>query len=187
MAVYHVSLKRLADARPKLTPADRPAPAPREPDAPAHQSPAPPEAGSPKTSAKPKRKTGKKAPRTAAKKRGATAPTNENNGGLTPLIADANLVEAVEKLLRLPRDKVDALLESCDEPTQRMMLALIYRLSTLEEELRDLSSRVRTAGARALQPATMRAAEPMPVPDGKDGLLEQVFQKNVSLRKGPKP
>lgn len=65
------------------------------------------------------------------------------------------------------------------------MLALIYRLATVEDELRSLSAQVRSAGARALQSTTL-ASPPRADPDSDNtDLLEQVFQKNVSLRKRP--
>ncbi len=157
--------------------------------------------GSPKARSKPAPKRGRKSSKATATARkpactsrvggGASTARRSKKAGSTRSGAEtsvkANLPEdlacTVEELLHLPRTQVGALLEACGEPTRKVMLAMIYRLAALEDELRGVSAKVRSSGKRAVQSATFRTPSP-PIADGdKTGLLEQVFQKNVSLRK----
>jgi hypothetical protein len=160
VAIYHVSLKKLSAVRGRLAEVTRPDTEPSaDPGSPAQvenvsPSPQPVEAASPTD--------------------GIVA---------SPASGDA-LAQTIEELLHLPRTQVGALLAACNDPTRKVLLALIYRLAAVEDELRDVAGRVRSGGARVLQPATFRpppaAFDPQ---DGKSGLLEQVFHKNQSLRK----
>jgi len=157
--------------------------------------------GSPKAWSKPAPKRGRKSSKAAATTRkpartprvgeSATAAKRSRKakstcpGGEAPgaVGVPEDLACTVEELLHLPRTQVGALLETCGEPTRKVMLAMIYRLAALEDELRGVSAKVRSSGKRAVQSASFRTPSP-PIADGdKTGLLEQVFQKNVSLRK----
>ena len=184
MAVYHVSLKRFAGARERLAtpttliPAADVEPGAGELDASTEQT----SAVRSKRAAKTKRKPRKQPARSAALSCGENKASC--NGASARIVnPDDPAVSAVESLLSLPRTQVVTLLSSCDETTRKMVLAMIYRMAALEDELKRVSARVRSAGARAVQSAVMKPA-PATAASDKSGLLEQLFQKNVSLRKG---
>lgn len=93
------------------------------------------------------------------------------------------LERSLEDLLRLPKSQIKALLSECGESGSRALLALICRLASIESHLADLSAHVR--GMAVLSPPPMGAhTDCEDVPDAsKSELLEQVFRKNLLLRR----
>lgn len=115
----------------------------------------------------------------------AVAESDGPQGGRARAELDAKLSASVEELLHLPREQVSALLADCGETTSKVLLALIYRLSAVEGELNELAARLRgTGGVRALQSALAHSPRPRAAAGEKSEVLEQLFHKNLKLRKG---
>ncbi len=87
-----------------------------------------------------------------------------------------------EEWLRLPKSQIEALLSESGELGSKALLALIYRLSSVESQLAELRAQIRDAVAPA--PTSERVhSGPQAMQDAsKAELLEQVFRKNVALR-----
>lgn len=203
MAVYLVSVPRLSAARPKfavpsvaeLVEANKPVEVPvTKPSVIPDAAPAVEDSGAvvcdpppvaPQTKRRPKKRRRKKAEVDQAPSVETSQDVDAKAIESPTTVGPQEPVVALEELLQLPRTQVATLLSSCNEPTRKVLLALIYRLASVEDELRGVAAKVRTAGTRALQSATFRAPVQPPVASqDKSGLLEQVFQKNMSLRKG---
>ena len=63
-----------------------------------------------------------------------------------------------------------------------MLLAIIYRLATIERQMDDLGSYLRGRGVQHSYPTPANVGQPVVGEAGKAEVLEQVFRKNLSLR-----
>ncbi len=100
----------------------------------------------------------------------------------TPVLTAAPPSESVEHLLQLPRGELARLLAEADGSANRVWLALIYRLSALESQVTELAAALRSAAAPAAK-MPVAATRTGGNGDGRPDVLEQVFRKNLSLRK----
>ena len=87
---------------------------------------------------------------------------------------------SVEGLLSLPRSELLALLSDYGESGSKVLLALVYKLASLEAQLSDLRARVRKGPTSKAGPTYQVQAE---MQSDLVDVLEQVFRKNLSLRK----
>ena len=100
-----------------------------------------------------------------------------------PIPQSPDLPASVEDLLQLPKSQLEALLSECDEPRSKALLALIYRLAVVEARLADLDARVHTPTAPAPRPGRTDGVQDWIIDASKSDLLEQVFRKNLLLRR----
>lgn len=171
MAVYHVSLKRL-HAKPSREPAaafEASAPPPLGDVSPPPNSAAPPVAEevapsdekpssiADKTAvvaAKPRRQGSKSGRSTRAEKPDVPpAPKALNGSAATASVKmgpaeDRNGSLPVEELLLLPREEAQAILAEVGESTGKVWLALIYRIASLEGQVRELAAELRSRPAK---------------------------------------
>ena len=98
----------------------------------------------------------------------------------SPVSVSESESESVEHLLHLPRGELARLLAEADGSANKVWLALIYRLSALESQVTELAAALRSAASPA---AKMPVAAGRDGGDGRSDVLEQVFRKNLSLRK----
>lgn len=205
MAIYHGSVRRPASLERSDAPTWRtPDPVARRTAGPAGDAstgnrPAaaeiPVEAGAaaapddrrPRTVGKRKRA---KQPRAAEARSGAPASTEPpsavaNAAGIAGHGGHAGLPDgvgdSVERLLHLPRGELAKLLAEADGSANKVWLALIYRLSALESQVNELAGALRAAASPVMPAPAVAAGRGA---DGRADVLEQVFRKNLTLRKG---
>lgn len=87
-----------------------------------------------------------------------------------------------DQLLSLTSAQLAPLLAEPSESGSRVLLAVIYRLATIEQQLDDLGSYLRGGSAGRSFSAPTGVVQPVGGDEGKADVLEQVFRKNVSLR-----
>ena len=90
---------------------------------------------------------------------------------------------SVQELLDVPKEQIEEWLRTRGGSEARVLLAMLCRLASLEARLSELEDRTsgrRSFTANSLSAAVSFASNREPV---KSDLWEQVFQKNLSLRK----
>ena len=89
---------------------------------------------------------------------------------------------ADDHLLSLSSAQLATLLAEPSESGSRVLLAVIYRLATIEQQLDDLGSYLRGRSEGRSFPTPADVVQPIVGDTGKAEVLEQVFRKNLSLR-----
>lgn len=95
----------------------------------------------------------------------------------------SGLSSSIQSLLNLPESKIEASLRECGESGSKLLLALIYRLAAVETQLADLSTCVRGQTPPPSKPDSTHVIQEHVHDAGKSDLLQQVFRKNLSLRR----
>lgn len=155
MAVYLLSLQQLVDARARRAEHER-----RHPVAIPTKHPEP------------------SAPSNAAAiqedKRASDAPSTR--------ATEPELSTTAEQLLEMSTTQLRALLCQCSEPGNKVMLAMMYRLAVIEQQLAELGRRPTSGVARPAQLMATPEFTGRFHGTSKSELLEQLFRKNLSLR-----
>jgi len=89
---------------------------------------------------------------------------------------------SADQLMGLSRSQLAALLADPSESGNKVLLAMIYRLATIEQQLDELGSYIRGRSVQHSYPTPASAGQPVVGDTGKAEVLEQVFRKNLSLR-----
>jgi len=109
-------------------------------------------------------------------------PLGDSSEAVTPQEWDG--FASVQSLLDLPKEQIEAWLKTHGGSQARVLLAMLFRIASLEARLSKLEAPF--GGSKPI------AAGPRPVAVGgapsrapaKSELLEQVFHKNLALRRG---
>jgi hypothetical protein len=108
--------------------------------------------------------------------------TEEAASALDVADEEAASVASADPLLSLSPSGLAAFLAEPREFGSKVLLAIIYRLATIEQQMDDLGSYLRGRSIQHSYPAPANVVPPVIGDGGKAEVLEQVFRKNLSLR-----
>ena len=113
----------------------------------------------------------------------APASTTEEAGPAREVCGEeAVLTASADHLLSLSPSQLAALLAGPSDSGSKVLLAIIYRLATIEQQLDDLGSCLRGRSVGRSNPTPANVVQRVVGDAGTAEVLEQVFRKNLSLR-----
>ena len=92
-----------------------------------------------------------------------------------------DLADVTQRLLELPR--IEQLLSELGKSEGKALLVLIHRLAAVESQLADLQARMSVTAPPAPVAAGGRITHTEPRSPNKSELLDQVYRKNLLLRR----
>ncbi len=97
--------------------------------------------------------------------------------------ATHDLADVTQRLLELPKPRIEQLLSELGNSEGKALLVLIHRLAAVESQLADLQARMSVTATPAPVAAGGRTVHTEPRAAGKSELLDQVYRKNLLLRR----
>ena len=94
----------------------------------------------------------------------------------------AEFPSSVADLLSRSGPELDAFLADCGQPVNRVLIAILCRLGSIETQLARLSASKPVPATTRAGPGRGNDSSPEATGMSKSALLDQVFRKNLALR-----